>query len=154
MKRLLLLLAVALILGSQVADAAPYKLIHAFKGGTKDGRFPGIGSSLVASGNILYGMTEDGGEVGAISFGVLFQVNSDGSNFKLVHTFNGLSVLNPSGSMDDGALPFGTPVLDGDGTTLYGMTEWRRQQFMSVGVIYSVNTDGQRISSHPPFRRS
>jgi uncharacterized repeat protein (TIGR03803 family) len=137
MKRISLFLAGCLALTWQDAGAAPYQLIHAFRGGAKDGRTPTSGSSLIASGNVFYGMTEDGGKY---TNGVLFKINSDGTDIQIIHAFDGDSILNMNGSKNDGAYPFGTPVLAG--STLYGMTGEGGSNGYVGGTIFSVNTDG------------
>jgi uncharacterized repeat protein (TIGR03803 family) len=140
MKLFLLFLALCLSMESQNADAATYRLVHAFTGGKNDGRTPTFESSLTVSGPYLYGMTQDGGQS---SNGVLFQIQTDGTGLKLVHTFNGWAVLNPAGSKEDGAYPVGTPVLSG--STLYGMTEEGGSGDglgYGLGTVFSVNTDG------------
>ena len=65
--------------------------------------------SLTLSGSTLYGMTSEGGAYGA---GTIFQINTDGTGYKVLYSFG--SVAN------DGAYPYGSLTLSG--TTLYGMT--------------------------------
>ncbi|HEX3719628.1 MAG TPA: choice-of-anchor tandem repeat GloVer-containing protein [Verrucomicrobiae bacterium] len=102
----------------QTTNAAPYRLVHAFAGGAKDGNYPLWGSSLRASGSLLYGVTFRGG---AKNWGVLFQTETTGSSLKIIHPFEGYSEVNVSGSKSDGNEPIGTPLLIG--STLYGMTQ-------------------------------
>jgi uncharacterized repeat protein (TIGR03803 family) len=139
--KLLSLCLIACLAASRSSGADTYNLIHAFKGGDKDGRMP-IYSSLIASGNILYGVTQDGGKN---SNGVLFEVESSGANFNLLHTFNGLAILNPNGSTNDGALPNGTPVLDTSTSTLYGMTTEGGSNGYVGGTIYEIGAGGSNF---------
>jgi uncharacterized repeat protein (TIGR03803 family) len=131
-----LLAAAFLAMASPSARAAsPYRLLHAFTGGAADGATPTWGASLTNSGSTLYGMTQNGG---AYTNGVLFSISTNGGAPKLIHTFNGYSVLNPKGSKSDGQFPVGTPFLSG--TTLYGMTLYGGSN--GLGSIFSINTDG------------
>jgi uncharacterized repeat protein (TIGR03803 family) len=57
----------------------------------------------------IYGTTSQGGTNGA---GVLYSMNTDGSNYQLLHSFQ---------SSPDGAQPTGK-LIPGPGTSLYGMT--------------------------------
>jgi uncharacterized repeat protein (TIGR03803 family) len=119
-----------------VAAADAYRLIHAFTGGVKDGSEPLVGSSLIASGSQLYGVTALGGSKGG---GVLFTVTSAGAGFRLVHDFVGYSVVTDAGgSKTDGAYPTATPILVG--STLYGTTQQGGSN--GFGCVYKVNTDG------------
>ena len=65
--------------------------------------------SLVKIGNVLYGTTyQNDGDNGAI-----FQVNTDGTNYQIIHSFAGT---------DGGANPYAGLTLSADGSTLYGTT--------------------------------
>ncbi len=132
-------LTACLGLASQNAGAAPYHLVHAFHGGIGDGRTPTLQSSLTVSGSVLYGMTLDGGAKGT---GVVFKINTDGTGEKLLHTFEGWSILNMKGSKTDGAYPVGTPVLSG--STLYGVTGQGGSNGFEygMGTVFSVSTGG------------
>jgi uncharacterized repeat protein (TIGR03803 family) len=144
MKPLALFLAVCFGLTLQNADAAPYKLIHAFRWGANDGAEPNRQSSLAVSGSVFYGMTFSGGKY---TNGVIFKINTDGSGEKLLHTFDGWSILNTKGSNTDGAYPVGTPVLSG--SKLYGITQQGGNNGSDplgfgwgLGTVFSMNTDG------------
>src|SRR5580692_4753850 len=62
--------------------------------------------SLTLSGNILYGLTTDGGA----GYGTVFSVHTNGSNYKDLLDFN----------VTNGATPEGSLTLSGG--VLYGMT--------------------------------
>ncbi|HEY3915202.1 MAG TPA: choice-of-anchor tandem repeat GloVer-containing protein, partial [Verrucomicrobiae bacterium] len=122
----------------QSAEAAPYKLIHAFKGGAADGREPGWASTVTISGSTMYGVTLTGSKY---TNGVVFQMSADGTgSVKILHAFNG-KIETGSGDANDGDYPIGTPVLVG--STLYGMTEYGGTN--GIGCIYSVGTDGSNF---------
>jgi uncharacterized repeat protein (TIGR03803 family) len=113
----------------------PFDVIHSFAGSPNDGGSPTYGTSLGLGGSTLYGVTQYGGTK---TNGVLFKVNGNGSGYIVLHVFNGTNFLNPTGSKNDGALPTGTPVVDG--TTVYGMTVWGGSN--GFGTIYRINPDG------------
>ena len=97
-----------------------------------DGALPDNG--LVLSGNILYGTTASGGTNGN---GTIFLVNTDGSNFSLIHTFSPYTSYPVSGANTEGQSPAGL-TLSGDklyGTMRFGGTN-------GEGTVFSVNTDG------------
>lgn len=83
---------------------------------------------LTAIGSELYGMTGLGGSEGR---GVIFRVNTDGTNYEVLHSF---------GSGTDGAFPRDSLTPSSDGTTLYGMTA--QGGASDRGTIFRVNTDG------------
>lgn len=95
-----------------------------------DGAFPAY-NGLLLDGNRLYGVTSSGGfeSGGGFNAGVVFAIDTDGSNFDVLHTF---------GATGDGINPRGTLVLDG--TTLYGTTFGGGNS--GIGTIYQIQTDG------------
>ena len=107
---------------------AQYTNLHSFAGGTNDGDNPT--DSLILSGTTLYGMTEGGG---AYDLGVVFQINTDGSGFAILHSFYG-NGFHPA----DGSSPIGSLILSGTG--LYGMTS--QGGSFSNGVVFVINTNG------------
>lgn len=80
---------------------------------------------LILSGNTLYGATARGGSSG---YGTVFAVNTDGTGFTAMHSFNGLS---------DGLNP-GNLILSGN--TLYGTSGGGGGT--GHGNVFAVNTDG------------
>jgi len=128
---------VVLCLGLACAAArGQFDIVHAFAGGNNDGQGPGQNSGVAASGSTLYGMTQLGG---TDNVGVLFKVNTNGSGYQVLRKFAGKAPgLNDDGSVTDGALPLGTPVISG--TTLYGMTSMGGAD--GFGTIFKVETNG------------
>lgn len=137
LKSLSLWLAALCMAGALGANAAQYNLVHAFAGTPNDGANPTYGSSLIASGSMLYGVTQGGG---VSNSGVLFGIRTNGTGLQILHSFNGFSILSQTASKNDGALPTGSPLLVGN--TLYGMTRWGGSNSFGIGTVYSINTNG------------
>jgi uncharacterized repeat protein (TIGR03803 family) len=86
--------------------------------GNSDGVNPNGG--LILSGNTLYGTAYGGGTNGS---GTVFAVNTDGTDFTTLHSFNTVGYVSYYGFGDlitnsDGANPYGGLILSG--STLYG----------------------------------
>jgi uncharacterized repeat protein (TIGR03803 family) len=103
-----------------------YQLIHQFAGGATDGDGPGGG--LIQSGSTLYGMTHFGG---VSNNGVIFKMDTNGSNFLILHSF--------LGGTNDGSHSFGGTLVQ-SGATLYGMTSDGGPG--DNGVIFRIQTNG------------
>ena len=80
-------------------DGTGFQVLHSFTAASNDGSQP-FGSSLVQSGSTLYGMTSGGGVGGN---GVVFRMNTNGTAFQVLHSFNG----------SDGRVPMGSLTLSG-----------------------------------------
>ena len=104
-------------------DGSDFETIHSFAGGAGNGSEPK--GSLTHRDGVLYGMTSSGG---ADEVGVVFSIETDGSNFDILHEFD----------EDDGGLPEGSLLLYGN--TLYGMTTIGGSS--DDGVVFSIDTDG------------
>jgi uncharacterized repeat protein (TIGR03803 family) len=98
-----------------------FPLLHSFAGGAGDGWQPFCGT-LVQSGSMLYGMTTGGGAGGG---GTVFQINTNGTGFRVLHEFE----------TSTGQGPWGSLLLYG--STLYGMTQGGGSN--SVGVIFALD---------------
>ena len=106
------------------ALAQDYRILHHFAGGNNDGARPW--GDLIQSGTNLYGMTEQGG---SNNLGTVFKVNSDGTNFQVLHSF--------IGGANDGQNPWGSLIQSG--STLYGMAASSDTSY--GGIVFQINTD-------------
>lgn len=104
-----------------------------------DGAYPY--SSLVLSGNTLYGTAVMGG---TNANGTVFKISIDGTGFTTLHTFSAYS-LNGYGytTNGDGAMPQGQLTLSG--ATLYGTTEEAGNS--GSGTVFKVNIDGSDFTT-------
>ena len=110
-------------------DGTGYTLLHSFNGTASDGG--AADGSLTLVGSKLYGMTRAGG---GSSNGTIFSMNTDGTGFGLLHSFNG----GPA----DARTPFGSLTVGG--ATLYGMSGFGGSN--GGGAIFAINTDGTGYS--------
>ena len=123
-------------------DGSDYALLHPFTtdGLNSDGAYP-LGS-LALVDSVLYGMTQAGGVVGSGGLaghgGTVFRINTDGSDFQLLHGFTGSQLAGSN----DGATPYGTVVVSD--ATIYGMTRFGGTG--SRGTIFGMSTDGSGFS--------
>jgi uncharacterized repeat protein (TIGR03803 family) len=111
-----------------------------------DGAFPSAG--LLLSGNTLYGMASGGGTSG---HGTVFTVNTDGTAFRVLHSFTEfISYTNSDGgiiySNSDGAFP---STLIVSSNSLYGTT-WSGGG-SGGGTVFKVNTDGTGFTNLHSF---
>lgn len=106
-------------------NGSGYKTLHYFYGTTTDGSRPE--GSLAISAGKLYGMTQAGG---ASASGTIFAMNTDGSSFQVLHSFNPTN--------NDGAAPIGSLIISN--ATLYGMTTAGGTN--GVGTVFREQTDG------------
>jgi uncharacterized repeat protein (TIGR02543 family) len=88
-------------------DGTSYQVLLSFGNANTGGLSP-VGPPL-AHGGKIYGVTDGGGSTGG---GVLFRVNPDGSDYRIVHSFGTLT--------DDGTRPASGPAVVG--TSLFGTT--------------------------------
>jgi len=93
-------------------SGANFQLVHSFS--TANAWAP-YGDVTLSTNGMLYGMTRNGG-TNAIGLGTIFQVNTNGSGFQILH---GFFFGNPS-NLTDGSTPVGSLLLLG--SQLYGMT--------------------------------
>jgi uncharacterized repeat protein (TIGR03803 family) len=101
-------------------DGSNFQVIHSFSG--NNGGFPYAGV-IQGSDGALYGTTVSGAANGD---GVVYKVNTDGSNFQVLYTFTG---------GNDGALPYAGVIQGSDGA-LYGTTE--SGGAAGLGVIFRI----------------
>lgn len=105
-------------------DGDGFSVLHSFDG--SDGQTPML-NSLTLSGSTLYGIANQGG-VG--NNGTVFKLNTDGSDFTVLHTF--------SGGATDGRNPYGSLTLVG--STLFGATVCGGTN--DYGTLFQINIDG------------
>ena len=109
-------------------DGTGFTILHSF-GGPSGGSYPRWG--LVLWGNTLYGTTYDGGSANQ---GVVFAVNTDGTSFTNLYSFN----LRTNGTSYP-IRPFSGLTLSG--TTLYGTTFGGGTS--AAGTVFSISMDIQ-----------
>jgi uncharacterized repeat protein (TIGR03803 family) len=96
-----------------------------------DGAYP-IQPALVATRNVLYGVTTAGGIYGEYNEGgTVFEIQTNGSGFQVIYSFN----LNDDGI---GAYPF-VSGLTLYSNLLYGTTRYGDSD--NYGAVYSINTN-------------
>ena len=105
-------------------DGTGFTTVHTFVGGANDGAYMRGGLTLI--GSTLYGATCNGG---VANEGTVFKVNTDGTDFTVLHSFAGT----------DGASPWGGS-LSVSGSTLFGTTY--AGGTAGDGTVYEINTDG------------
>lgn len=108
-------------------DGTGHTLLRAFTGQGGDGANP-YADLLLASDGMLYGTTAFGGTTNQ---GVLFRINTDGSGYERLRSFDR--------SANGGSVPYG-PVMELTPGTLMGTTSFGGTN--RVGIIYTVQTDG------------
>jgi uncharacterized repeat protein (TIGR03803 family) len=108
-------------------DGSNFSLLHSFTPATGDGGSPA--GSLTLLGSTLYGTTRQGGSGGA---GTVFEINTDGSNYNVLHNFTGQA--GGDGAHPDGAL---LTLIAG---RLYGTTDGGGTA--NLGTIFGMNLDG------------
>ncbi len=111
-------------------DGSNFALLHEFTGGGNDGSSPYF-TELTINGSDLYGMTGKGGDSDR---GTIFKINSDGSEFALLHEF--------AGGVNDGSAPYGSLTLFG--SVLYGMTYQGGDS--NRGTLFKINSDGSAFA--------
>jgi uncharacterized repeat protein (TIGR03803 family) len=91
---------------------------------------------LTLSGSTLYGMTSGGTLQTSSSSGTVFKINTDGSGFQSLHSFN----------WQDGECPIGNLTLVGN--FLYGTTY---DAANALGTVFRVQTDGTEFQTLHTF---
>ena len=118
-------------------DLHSFSLAAGFPSSNADGSVPE--SALVLSSNVLYGTTWQGGVNGN---GVVFSINTDGTQFTNLHSFSPLS-SGFIGYNTDGAAPYSTLILSSN--VLYGTASQGGEG--SGGSIFRMNTDGSDFTN-------
>jgi uncharacterized repeat protein (TIGR03803 family) len=107
-------------------EGSDYTVLHNFMGNFVDGALPYAGL-LQGHDGALYGVT---GQGGSTLSGTVFRINTDGSGYQTLHTFE----------FGKGYWPRGTLVQGGDGM-LYGTT-YSGGPTNGGGVVYRLGTNG------------
>jgi len=112
-----------------------YSLIHNFNYGYTDGYGPYYTKFIqdIFDGNILYGMTQQGGKFDG---GTIFRMDKSGSGYVLLHEFR-------TNSNMEGCYPLAG--LTQFGSVLYGTTNNGGLNY--YGTIFRINTDGTGFST-------
>jgi uncharacterized repeat protein (TIGR03803 family) len=108
-------------------DGTGFTVLHSFTGNPGEGRSPG--GALVLSGSTLFGTTASGGAAG---LGTIFEVNTDGANFGVLHVFSGQNNA------------YAVEGLTLAGSTLYGTTDFDGAD--ALGTLFGIGTDGTDYS--------
>jgi uncharacterized repeat protein (TIGR03803 family) len=124
-------------------DGSDFTVLHSFNGGATASATPASeggnpAATLVLNDNTLYGTAEAGGTNG---WGIVFALNTDGSNFVTLHSFSPYTYNTQTQTLTtnaDGAVPEAGLVLSGNmlyGTTTAGGTNGN-------GTVFAVDTNG------------
>ena len=108
--------------------AAHYQLLKSFGNSPLMGASP-YASLVQGSDGVLYGLAANGGNYAG---GALFQVNSDGTDFWILHQFWAAN--------SDGRTPYAGLIQDSDGA-LYGTTLGGGSN--DAGTVFVFNLDGR-----------
>ncbi|HTB84488.1 MAG TPA: choice-of-anchor tandem repeat GloVer-containing protein [Candidatus Sulfotelmatobacter sp.] len=123
-------------------DGTDYTVLHDFTGGS-DGNYPAAG--LVLSSNTLYGTTINGGKNDE---GVVFAVDTSGSNFFVLHQFTARN--SPLYTNSDGGNPYCQLVLSNN--MLYGTTSDGGSG--NSGTVFSINLINTNFTVLHDFTRT
>jgi uncharacterized repeat protein (TIGR03803 family) len=130
-------------------DGTGFRTLHTFTALSPDyanGDGANPQSSLILSGDTLYGTAPNGG--GAEN-GTVFAINTDGTAFTTLHGFTAQNGWNFYGDHvnGDGAQPYAGLALSGG--TLYGTATWGGA--FGAGTVFSLNTDGTGFTTLHSF---
>jgi uncharacterized repeat protein (TIGR03803 family) len=99
------------VVTSYPGESCTTKILHTFAGGSSDGATPY--GALLQYNNALYGTASKGGSSG---LGVVFRMSLDGSNYTVLHSFQGIN------RNSDGSFPHSGLTLNQKDGMLYGTT--------------------------------
>ena len=98
-------------------DGSGFTVLHSFVGPPNDGETPAL-APLILSGSTLYGALDGGGTF--TSYGAIYSIQTTGSGFTLLHSFNGSDGANlPAGLVLSGTKLYGS-TIGGGGAGNYG----------------------------------
>ena len=119
-------------------NGANFTVLHAFTN-QPDGAWPW--GNLLLAGSTLYGTTAAGGAGLGVGYGTIFSMNTNGSNFIVLHAFTG---------SPDGVNPMAGLALSGG--TLYGTTQQGGTN--GFGTVFSIGTNGTNYTRLRSFTNS
>src|SRR5436190_401072 len=128
-------------------DGTGFTILHSFTAVSSSSPFTNTNSDgaapqgLVLSGNTLYGTAISGG---SSDYGTVFAVNTDGTDFTILHSFTAPAPEDNDGLNSDGAQPRAGLILSGNtlyGTALQGGSSGR-------GTVFALNRDGTDFTTH------
>jgi len=118
-------------------DGTHYKDVYVFAG--PNGANPDNSLTVSQDGKRLYGTTYDGGPSNTYRYGIVYGVDTNGTNFKTIHAFD-----NTDGAYSENSLTL-------SGSTLYGMTNgggaYLPYNSYGYGTIFSVDTNGTSFNT-------
>jgi uncharacterized repeat protein (TIGR03803 family) len=134
-----LITGLGLILAGRVMGQS-FTTLHGFEwfaaySTNSEGVFPSAG--LILSSNTLFGTTEIGGSLGQ---GTVFAVNTNGSGFRVLHSFIDIEGTTSAGNR--------RAALILSGNTLYGT---QRIGGSGNGTVFAINTDGSGFTNLHSF---
>ena len=137
---LMLLGSLALAVSASIVNA-DIEVLHHFSGAPGDGAAPN--GSLLADGEVLYGVTSAGGQYDK---GTLFSIQTDGSNYSSRYSFSAASGAGPRDFLvKDHSFLYGTTFSSGGG---YGTVFKVRPSGGDFQVMHifvgTANDDGQQ----------
>jgi uncharacterized repeat protein (TIGR03803 family) len=106
-------------------DGSDFQVLHTFRGGLNDGLQPLGGVTVI--GDTVYGTTGMGG---LANIGTVYALDTDGSDFHLLHAFLGSDGITPAAE------------LTTDGSVLYGTTFNGGSKPDGGGTVFALNADG------------
>jgi uncharacterized repeat protein (TIGR03803 family) len=111
-------------------NGSGYKILHSFSPPPHDSGGFSPNSNLIFLRKTLFGVTAQGGG-GSFDYGVIYSIDTNGANYRVLFRFNGGNGANPYG------LLFAVDKL-------YGMTENGGSN--GWGCIYSIDTNGSNFN--------
>lgn len=107
------------------ADGSNFSVLHNFNYSTGQNPYSGV---IQGADGALYGTTYSGGS--SNYYGVVYRVETDGSNYTVLHSFN----------YSDGAYPYLAPLIQDSDGVLYGTTYYGGSG--GYGTVFRINPDG------------
>lgn len=116
------------------SDGTDFQILHSFGAVTNDGRFP-YGALVEHSNGSFYGTASSGGANS--NQGIIFQIDSDGSNYQILHSFGSFS--------GDGRAPTCT-LIEGNNGNLFGTAAYSSSDPNIFGVVFTIQPDGNNYN--------